>query len=212
MRLATAVEPFSDPDWIFELKFDGFRSIADLTGERARLFSRNGNLYKSFGPLCEALSKLGIHAVLDGEIACVDEFGRPQFYELLRRRGNAVFVAFDILELNGRDLTRLPLIERKRILHDNVRTSGRILCPGYIDGAGCELFDRCCEADLEGIVGKWKYGAYVPGDRQPQDRSLRHHVSNEDGLTRLTWIKVKNPEYSQINGRDELFKPRAAVA
>jgi ATP-dependent DNA ligase len=211
MRLAVISQPFDDPDWIFELKFDGFRAIADLTGESARLFSRNGVVYKAFRPLCPELTGLGMNAVLDGEITCVDEAGRPQFYDLLRRRGQPVFVAFDILEREGRDLRLLPLIERKRILHQTVRTSGHILCPQHVDGAGTELFRRCCELDLEGIVAKWKHGSYVTGDAQPQDRSLRRAVLDSDSLQHLTWLKIQNPGYTQAGDRGELFKPRVAA-
>jgi ATP-dependent DNA ligase len=98
--------------------------------------------------------------------------GRPQFYYLLRHRAEAAFVAFDILELNGRDVGALPLIERKRILQATASGGGRLLCPNHIDGEGMRLFQRACELDLEGVVAKWKHGRTSCADEQPKERAL----------------------------------------
>ena len=209
MRLASIREPFDHPDWLFELKYDGFRALAVMRGGACSLISRNRNAYKSFPDLCDELAALGMDAVLDGEIAAMDEDGRPMFYDLLRHRSQACFVAFDIAELAGRDLRRLPLMERKHILHRTVRSGGQILAPGHIEGGGVKLFREVCGRDLEGIVCKWKYGRYVTGEEQPVDRSLRRHAFNPESAARLTWLKVKNPAYSQAVGRDELFQKRA---
>src|SRR5690242_14256337 len=87
MPLRSSVEPFDDPDWIFELKYDGFRALAYVEEGRCRLVSRNGNEFKSFSSLSQELgSGFGSTAVLDGEIVCLDSHGKPQFYELLYRR------------------------------------------------------------------------------------------------------------------------------
>ena len=83
------------------------------------------------------------------------------FYDLLRHRSRAAFVAFDITELNGRDLRDLPLIERKRILYKNVRSHRRVLVPQHIDGRGVKLYREVCRRDLEGIVAKWRHGRYT---------------------------------------------------
>jgi bifunctional non-homologous end joining protein LigD len=94
MRLAIRREPFSHPDWIWELKYDGFRALLRASGGRVDLISRRGNVYKSFAPLCADLARAlaGLEALIDGEIACLDTEGRPQFYELLRRRGEALLL------------------------------------------------------------------------------------------------------------------------
>lgn len=118
MRLASLRDPFDHPDWLFELKYDGFRALAHVGPDGTRLVSRNLHIYKPFGDLCEALAaELDRRtAVLDGELVCVDRDGRPQFYDLLRRRAPVYFYAFDLVELDGRDLRALPLLERKRQL------------------------------------------------------------------------------------------------
>jgi bifunctional non-homologous end joining protein LigD len=135
--------------------------------------------------------------VLDGEIVCLDKQGRTLFNQLLYRRGDPRFYAFDLLFLNGRDLRRLPLVERKARLRKilPLRPSRVLLCD-CIDGLGEALFVTACERDLEGIVAKWKLGKYVSGPE-------------------TSWIKIKNRAYTQIQGRREQFdrmRTRAASA
>jgi len=74
-----------------------------------------------------------------------------------------------------------------------------------------KLFRELCRRDLEGIVAKWKYCQYVTGEEQPLDRSLRRHAWNPDSAARLTWLKVKNPNYSQAEGREDLFTGSSGV-
>ncbi len=129
-------------------------------------------------------------AVIDGEIACVDDHGRPNFRDLLFRRGHCVCVAFDLLYLNGKDLRVLPLLKRKAMLKKLLRRKrSRILYLDHIEVDGCLLFEQIVKMDLEGIVCKRKNSPYRPGEKPS-----RH------------WIKVKNARYSQLEGREELFE------
>ncbi|HVO64315.1 MAG TPA: hypothetical protein VMT53_25570, partial [Terriglobales bacterium] len=91
--------PFSHPDWLFEIKHDGFRALLYSDKDGVQLVSRRGNVFKSFPGLCEGLTRdlKGRRCVLDGEIVCLDGQGRSQFNELLFRRGEPFFYAFDIL-------------------------------------------------------------------------------------------------------------------
>jgi ATP-dependent DNA ligase len=106
------------PDWIFEPKLDGFRSVAYVEGGACRLVSRNRNTFKTFVQLAEAISQelSGRSAILDGEIVRPGPDGRPMFWELMRRHGPFRFYAFDLLWLDGRDLRDRPLVERKALL------------------------------------------------------------------------------------------------
>jgi bifunctional non-homologous end joining protein LigD len=97
-------QAFDDPDFIYELKYDGFRALANITLSGCDLISRRGNVYKSFAPLRESLRTVNCEAIIDGEIVVLDKTGRAQFYELLRRRGQPVFYAFDCLMHQGQDL------------------------------------------------------------------------------------------------------------
>jgi bifunctional non-homologous end joining protein LigD len=107
---------FEHPDWVYELKHDGFRALAYLDQGLCRLVSRSGNEMKRFEDLHASLGKeLKVkNAVLDGEIVAVDETGLPAFYDLMKRKREVVYFAFDLLWLNGKDLRDLPLLERKK--------------------------------------------------------------------------------------------------
>lgn len=183
-------DPFDHCDFIFELKHDGFRALAYIAHDAVRLVSRRGNIYRSFPRLCDAIrQELNCETVLDGEIVCLDGEGRPQFYELLRRRGEPVFYVFDLLSLNGEDVRERPLIERKRLLRDIVpETSPAVLYANHIEQNGIEFFRLICDRDLEGMVAKYKWGRYGEG-----------------------WWKIRNPRYSQYEGRHELFEKRVGA-
>jgi bifunctional non-homologous end joining protein LigD len=105
MLLGRRAEAFTHPDWLFELKYDGFRALAFVEDGVCRLVSRNGNTFKSFEELSPRLPKevRSRSVVLDGEIVCLDPKGRPNFQNLFYRRGEPVFVAFDLLYAGGED-------------------------------------------------------------------------------------------------------------
>src|SRR6058998_4119346 len=130
-------------------------------------------------------------AVIDGEICCLDRRGRPQFKNLMFRRGNPpCFFAFDLLTCDGKDLRNERLLDRKQELRRLLARSpadSLLKYTEYIDGCGTVLFQRVCELDLEGIVAKQKSAPYV---------TEREHS---------TWFKILNREYSQMQGREELF-------
>ena len=190
MTLGRIRDPFSHPDWLFEVKWDGFRCIAHIHRGGCRLVSRNDNEFKSFPALNEAIpvELRARSAVLDGEIVALDRRGKTQFKDLLFRRGELRFYAFDLLWCGGQDLRRLPLIERKLRLQSVVPKRGeRLLYCDHIEGDGGGLFRLACEHDLEGVVAKHKRGLYLP-----------------EGDT--TWFKIRNRGYSQWVGREELFE------
>src|SRR5262245_23014760 len=135
MRLVRRPEPFDHAEWIFELKLDGFRALAYIENGEGRLVSRNGNTFASFRDLAAqvAASFRGIEGVLDGEIVCLDEDGCPQFEDLMFRRSELYFVAFDALWVNGEELRNLPLLERKRRLRRVVPRGKRLHRLRYLD-------------------------------------------------------------------------------
>src|SRR5205823_2910562 len=114
--------PFDDPDWLFELKYDGFRALAVIEHGRAQLISRNGHPFASFADLAtdigDSLSNAGLtgRTVLDGEIVCLDKKGKPRFRELMFRRGDPCFFAFDLLMGVAKDYCRERLEDRKQEL------------------------------------------------------------------------------------------------
>ena len=191
MPLQTRNGAFDHPDWLFELKYDGFRALAYVEGASCRLVSRNAHAFGSFQPLAEdiALALRSTRAIIDGEIACLDESGRPQFYDLLYRRAEPCFLAFDLLWHEGDDLRFLPLGERKQRLKAITRsTESRLLYADHVETNGAALFERACDLNLEGIVAKYRFGHYT-ADRESS-----------------TWFKIRNPQYSQMIDRAEHFK------
>jgi bifunctional non-homologous end joining protein LigD len=192
MRLSRRSAPFDSDQFIYELKVDGFRALAHLQDGRGELVSRNGNVFRGFADLA---AWLGEHlrvesAVLDGEIACVDDAGRPMFRDLLFRKRQCIFVAFDLLYLNGRDLRTMPLLERKVMLKRLIRRKRpRLLYLDHVETDGVRLFEEVVKMDLEGIVCKRKNSAYKATEKPSPN-----------------WIKVKNARYSQLEGREELFE------
>ena len=106
MRLSRRSEPFNSDLFIYELKIDGFRALAHIRNGQGELVSRNGNTFHGFAELATWIAEhLKVEsAVLDGEICCLDEDGRPNFRGLLFRRQQCIFIAFDLLYLNGKDL------------------------------------------------------------------------------------------------------------
>jgi bifunctional non-homologous end joining protein LigD len=185
-------KPIDHPDFIYEVKWDGFRALAYIEGHECRLLSRRGHVFKSWPYLNVELahSVRCVEAVLDGEIVCLGPDGRSRFNHLLFRRDWPHFMAFDVLWLDGRDLCRLPLIERKAILKGIIPNNDRVRYVEHIDDRGIEFFRAACAMDLEGIVAKWRYGIY-------------------QGASTTSWLKVLNSEYAQKTGRSELFAARA---
>ena len=146
------------------------------------------SLKQSPTDVISTLAKLAVqNAILDGEIVCLDEHGVSQFNQLLSRKSEPVLYAFDLLWLNGEDLRQFPLIVRKDRLASLVRSSDckRLLFAQHVEGDGKRFFAEVCARDLEGIVAKRKMGIYT-----------------EDGNS---WIKIKNKDYSQAEGRHELM-------
>ena len=124
--LATLVEkPFDRPGWLFEIKWDGYRALAEVKRGSVRLYSRNDKtLNEQFPPIAEALAALPFDALLDGEIVALDKSGKADF-QLLQNylrsgRGELVYYVFDLLYYNGRDLRVLPLTRRKSVLRQVV--------------------------------------------------------------------------------------------
>jgi bifunctional non-homologous end joining protein LigD len=117
MPLARRAQPFSHPDWLFEIKHDGFRALAYLKAGQCQLVSRKRYTYSRFEKLTEQIASiLNVQSAALGEIVCLDDMGKSQFKSLMYRRGEPHFYAFDILELDGKDLRSMPLHARTREL------------------------------------------------------------------------------------------------
>jgi len=186
-----AKAPPSGPGWIHEIKHDGFRIMARRDGAGVRLITRHGNDFTARFPLvASAVAALPTKScVIDGEAIVCDDNGLAVF-ELIRghdTKTSAVLCAFDLLELDGKDLRRRPIEERKdllaKLLHDS-DSDLSIVLNQHFEGHGAIVFDNACKLGCEGIVSKRLGSTYRRG-RSP------------------LWLKVKNPNAPAVKREAE---------
>jgi len=179
MLCTLVAEPFDNPEWVFEPKYDGLRVLGRFDGEQLTLLSRNeASQNAQFPEIADALREsLKQPAIVDGEVVCFDERGRTSFRLLqqrfhLKNEGEirarmekypAYIYLFDLLYLERYEVTGLPLEERKRLLRQAVRWSDRVLWTEYRVGEGVRLWKQACRHGDEGIIGKHKGSTYVAG-------------------------------------------------
>jgi bifunctional non-homologous end joining protein LigD len=208
--LATAVDkPFSDKEWIFELKLDGYRAIAELRKKELLLYSRNGlSLKERYPQVAEALKKLSsgsggkTEAVLDGEIVLLNEDNKPDFQKLQNYGNNKefplVYYVFDILFLQGKNLMGLKLIERKKILKKIIKKSPVIRYSDHIEDNGKDFFKVIIADDLEGMMAKKKDSLYTPGLRTREWLKVKFHKSQEAIIAGFTAPKGSRQYFGSI--------------
>jgi len=175
---------FNDKDWIFEIKWDGYRAIAEIEGGEVKLYSRNGLSFNGKYPLVvNELEKIKHNAVLDGEIVIVDEEGKSSFQKLQHYEENTqypiCYYVFDLLELNGQDICDQPLLERKKLLRALLKKNNVIKYSDHIAEKGIDFFNLTGKQGLEGIMGKDGRSLYQKGVRTTDWLKIKHHKSDE---------------------------------
>jgi bifunctional non-homologous end joining protein LigD len=188
-------EPFDDPGWRFEPKLDGIRALATMDTGTTTLSTRRGRDVTYQYPDLHMVHELvdQVNAILDGEIVTVDGDGKASF-EALQQRMNlqnereikraaaqlpVSFVVFDVLWLDGRDLTGLALEERRELLELIVEQDHRLQLMAYVDGEGVAFVEGARTLGLEGVVAKRKGSPYAPGRRTPDWRKIKL-ISTQD--------------------------------
>ena len=170
----------SDDGWVYEVKWDGFRTLAFVHAGVLELQSSNlldvTARWPSFAPLAAAVH--ADDAVLDGEVVAFGDDGRPSFGRLARGEGGVTFMAFDLLALNGQDTTGLTLEQRRRLLEQVLEPGERwTVSPQYDDG---EVLARVtADNGMEGVMAKRRDSIYVPGKRSPSWRKVKHRLRQE---------------------------------
>jgi len=161
-------EPVVDPDYLYEIKWDGYRIIASVKGSKVRMASCGGLDYTTkYPPIARALKALDHDVVLDGEAVVFNEEGKPDFDALQKYNGHETPImccVFDLLWLDGYDLMHLVLTERKAIL-ENLLTGNEVLRFSASFDDGGALYQQALDHDLEGIVAKRRDSSYEPGAR-----------------------------------------------
>jgi bifunctional non-homologous end joining protein LigD len=166
--LATKIEkPFTDAEWLYEVKWDGYRVLAHVKNQKATLRSREGlNYTKQYQVVAEALSELAYDVVLDGEIVTLDNEGKPNFDLLQKYAGSSplIYYVFDVTWCNGYSLRDLSLLQRKEILQQLLPESEVIRYSDHFDD-GIALYDQVEKMKMEGIVAKKRDSEYTEGKR-----------------------------------------------
>ena len=189
--------PFDDPDWLFEVKWDGFRVEAIVEGGSARLWTRGEqDAARYFGPFLDPPTWLVARsAIVDGEVIALDEHGEPDFALLQARiKGREVateptpfvYEVFDLLHLDGRSLLQEPLQERRRLLAGVLRQDPRVRLSEHVEASGIAFFEAARVRGLEGIMAKDRRSPYVPGKRT--DRWLKVKIRPEQELVVGGWV------------------------
>jgi len=177
--LATLVDrPFDRRGWAFEVKWDGYRTLAEIRNGRVRLYSRRGNdQNERFPTVAEALRGSSRDALFDGEIVALNSRGRPDFQKLQNARGPSeapiVYYVFDVLYAAGHDLRGLPLRRRRAILERVLPVSPSVRLSEAVERAGRAFFRAAERSGLEGVLAKNLSSPYLPGVRS------------------LDWLKIK---------------------
>lgn len=202
MLAATAPEPFDDPEWVFEVKWDGYRVVAEVRDGEVTLRSRNLlSLNERFAPIAEALAACRFEAVLDGEVVVLDDRGHADFQRLQdypRAGGHLVYYAFDLLHFAGHDVTGLPLVARKDLLKRILPASPRLRYSDHVAAHGVLFFRVARDKGLEGIVAKHGRSAYRPGTRSPQWLKVKATRTREAVVAGFTAPRGGRPHFGTL--------------
>lgn len=184
--LATLVnEPFDDPDWQYEVKWDGYRALAFLNKGKVDLLSRNNKSFnEKFYPIYDLLSDWKINAVFDGEILVLNDKGISNFGSLQNWRseadGELIFYVFDILWYEGKNLMELPLNQRQAILNKILPTTDdRVRLGKVFKASGVDFFDAAERMGLEGIIAKKVDSTYSTNYRSKEWLKIKVHKRQE---------------------------------
>jgi bifunctional non-homologous end joining protein LigD len=172
MKATLVREPFDDAGWLYEIKWDGYRSLAVVYDGKAQLVSRNNISFDQFQPVADKLGKWSVKTIIDGEIVVLAPDGKSDFSAIQnwqrRKDGKLVYNVFDILWYEGRDLTGLALTARKAILEAVLPTDDTIRLSKAFAVNGIEFFQAAEKAGIEGIMAKKADSIYSPGDRSKE--------------------------------------------
>jgi bifunctional non-homologous end joining protein LigD len=203
--LATLVdEPFDDPDWVYEVKWDGYRALGFINKGEVQLLSRNNKDFSAkFYPIHKILKGWEINAVVDGEILVLNDKGISNFGNLQNWRseadGELVFYVFDILWHDGKNLMNLPLLQRQAILKDILPTDDdRIRLSKVFHANGSDFFDAARRMGLEGIMAKKSNSVYSPDLRTKEWLKIKVSKRQEVIIAGFTKNEDTTKQFSSL--------------
>lgn len=177
-------EPFDDDNCIFEVKWDGYRAVAEITEKDVKLYSRNGlSFLRLYPAVAGALRAIEHEAVLDGEIVVLNGKNQPDFQKLQQYDHNPsltiLYYVFDCLAYNGKSITHLPLLERKEIAKQVVGNNKIVKYSDHVAESGITFFSKVTEMNLEGMIAKRADSPYLPGKRTRDWLKIKNHNTQE---------------------------------
>lgn len=195
---------FDNDDWIFEIKWDGYRAVAELNGKESRLYSRNGLSFSDeYRVVFDELKKIRKKAVLDGEIVALNEYGVPSFQNLQQHgQDNSivlVYYIFDVLYINGKSVQDKPLLERKKLLKGIIPdNSDTIKYCDHITGEGEAFFEEVKKAGMEGIIAKKADSTYSEGLRSSNWLKIKHSLTDEAIIAGYTQARGSRKHFGAL--------------
>lgn len=183
MLATDADKVFNDANYIYELKWDGYRMLSNIDSGKAQLYSRNGISFDSkFSKIAEELETIEHSCILDGEVVVVDGNGVADFQSLQHldsSKGRLLYYVFDLLYLNGHDTTSLTLLERKSLLPEILNGLNSVKFCDHIEGMGLALYQKAIDAGMEGIIAKEKTSIYTQNYRTTQWLKMKETKTDE---------------------------------
>ncbi|MDB5271886.1 MAG: ligD [Chitinophagaceae bacterium] len=185
MLAKTGDKPFSDLQWLFEVKWDGYRAVAEIQKQHIKLYSRNGLSFENkYHDVVTALQEIKHNMVLDGEIVVLDEEAKPNFqllqhYPDVPEGCNLVYYVFDLLQLEGKKLYDVPLTERKKKLEKIIPSTSIIRYCEHVTGEGETFFKWVLKHNLEGMMAKKSDSLYLVNKRSSEWLKIRNHNITE---------------------------------
>jgi bifunctional non-homologous end joining protein LigD len=203
MKATLVDEPFDDPDWFYEVKWDGYRAIATVNKSDTQLISRNNLPFDKFYPIIKILKNWKINAVIDGEILVLNDKGVSDFGALQNWRseadGHLVFYVFDILWYEGKNLTGLPLKDRLAILTEVLpKNDDRIRQSKVFEAKGIEFFNAAERVGLEGIIAKKASSVYTSDLRSREWLKIKVHKRQEVVIAGFTRNEGTSKPFSAL--------------
>lgn len=204
MLASPGIKIFNDKNWIYELKYDGYRALSTITNGTVELYSRNGiSLNDKFKIIYEQLEHLEHTAILDGEIVVLDKTGMPQFnalqnYDAERTEGSLVYYIFDLLHLNGHDTINLPLLNRKELLKELLPDLPHIQYCDHVEAMGITVYEQAINMGMEGVIAKKADSKYEVNVRSSNWLKFKKIENTETLICGYTRSTTKSRKFASL--------------